>query len=244
MHSVLHHNGGRADSPALHNGSQPPTIDGDTYTMHALMSAPPASLDDPTPINDTDGTYLRQAIAWSCTARARGNRPFGAVVISAEGRLLAEAYCNTTETGDCTGHAETNAVRQLSPRVGRDALAKATLYSSAEPCVMCAGAIFWSGIGRVVFGIDAERLRVFRGERAEQRDADPLRVGRLSQDLPGSAPCSNATWRASAATSPCARAPKQKFARWWPPAPVRASPLPCAAAVPATTARARHCMAA
>ena len=54
----------------------------------------------------------------------------------------------------------------------RDALAKATLYSSAEPCVMCAGAIFWSGIGRVVFGIDAERLRVFRGERAEQRDAE------------------------------------------------------------------------
>ena len=46
---------------------------------------------------------------------------------------------------------------------------------------MCAGAIFWSGIGRVVFGIDAERLRVFRGEWAEQRDADPLRVGRLSQ---------------------------------------------------------------
>ncbi|MBT9514193.1 MAG: nucleoside deaminase, partial [Acidovorax sp.] len=83
--------------------------------MHALISAPPAAFDDPTPLNDADGTYLRQAIAWSCTARARGNRPFGAVVISAEGRLLAEAYCNTTETGDCTGHAETNAVRQLSP---------------------------------------------------------------------------------------------------------------------------------
>ena len=65
--------------------------------MHALMSAPPASFDDPTPINDTDGTYLRQAIAWSCTARARGNRPFGAVVVSAEGRLLAEAYCKVFE---------------------------------------------------------------------------------------------------------------------------------------------------
>lgn len=86
--------------------------------------------------------------------------------------MLAEAYCNTTETGDCTGHAETNAVRQLSPVVGREALAQATLYSSAEPCVMCAGAIFWSGIGSVVFGIDAVRLRVFHGERAEQRDAE------------------------------------------------------------------------
>ena len=140
--------------------------------MTALMSAPPAPLKETTLVDDTDGTYLRQAIAWSCTARARGNRPFGAVVIGAGGELLAEAYCNTTETGDCTGHAETNAVRQLGPHVGRDTLARATLYSSAEPCVMCAGAIFWSGIGRVVFGIDAVRLRIFRGERAEQRDAE------------------------------------------------------------------------
>ena len=83
-----------------------------------------------------------------------------------------EAYCNTTETGDCTGHAETNAVRQLSPKVSREVLARSTLYSSAEPCVMCAGAIFWSGIRRVVFGIDAVSLRVFRGELSEQRDAE------------------------------------------------------------------------
>ena len=118
-----------------------------------------------------DGTYLRRAIEWSRTARERGNRPFGAVVVSADGAVLAEAYCNTSETGDCTGHAETNAVRDVSPRVGRDVLAKATLYSSGEPCVMCAGAIFWSGIQRVVFGIDAVSLRVFRGDVATQKDA-------------------------------------------------------------------------
>ena len=101
----------------------------------------------------------------------RGNRPFGAVVIAKQGTVLAEAYCNTTETGDCTGHAETSAVRMLSPKISREELADATLYSSAEPCVMCAGAIFWSGIQRVVFGIDAERLRIFRGERLDQKDA-------------------------------------------------------------------------
>ncbi len=123
-------------------------------------------------LNERDGRYLRKAIVWSHAARRRGNRPFGAVVVSEAGEVLAEAYCNTSETGDCTGHAETNAVRMLGARkIGRDELAKATLYSSAEPCVMCAGAIFWSAIGRVVYGIDAERLRVFRGERAEQRDA-------------------------------------------------------------------------
>lgn len=129
----------------------------------------------PTPqpeLDERDGLYMLQAIAWSRTARERGNRPFGAVIVSAEGQVLAEAYCNTSETGDCTGHAETNAVRQVSPHVSREVLAAATLYSSAEPCVMCAGAIFWSNIGRVIFGIDAVSLRAFRGERAEQRDAE------------------------------------------------------------------------
>jgi len=123
------------------------------------------------PLDATDARYLRDAIRMSRVAKDRGNRPFGAVVISKEGQLLAEAYCNTTETGDCTGHAETTAVRMLSPGHARSVLAKATLYSSAEPCVMCAGAIFWSGIQRVIFGIDAERLRVFRGERLDQKDA-------------------------------------------------------------------------
>jgi tRNA(adenine34) deaminase len=125
-----------------------------------------------TPLNERDGHYLMQAISWSRTARARGNRPFGSVIIAADGSLIAEAYCNTSETGDCTGHAETNAVRLATPTASREVLAASTLYSSGEPCVMCAGAIFWSGIGRVVFGIDAVSLRVFRGEVAEQRDAE------------------------------------------------------------------------
>jgi tRNA(adenine34) deaminase len=123
-------------------------------------------------LDERDGRYLRKAIVWSHAGRRRGNRPFGAVVVSQAGEVLAEAYCNSAETGDCTGHAEVNAIRMLAARkVSREELAKATLYSSAEPCVMCAGAIFWSAIGRVVYGIDAQRLRVFRGERADQRDA-------------------------------------------------------------------------
>jgi tRNA(adenine34) deaminase len=126
----------------------------------------------PTELNATDAQYMRMANHWAQTARERGNRPFGAVVVAGSGDVLMQAYCNTAETGDCTGHAETNAVRLLTPQVSRDVLATSTLYSSAEPCVMCAGAIFWSGIGRVVFGIDAVRLRVFRGEVAEQKDAE------------------------------------------------------------------------
>ncbi|MDM0112844.1 nucleoside deaminase [Variovorax sp. J22R133] len=131
------------------------------------------SFPDETKLDERDGRYLRKAIVWSHAARRRGNRPFGAVVVSQAGEVLAEAYCNATETGDCTGHAETNAVRLLGQRkIPREELAKATIYSSGEPCVMCAGAIFWSAIGRVVFGIDAARLRVFRGDHGDQRDAE------------------------------------------------------------------------
>jgi tRNA(adenine34) deaminase len=124
-------------------------------------------------LDERDGRYLRKAIYWAHAAGRRGNRPFGAIVVSATGEVITEAYNNTFETGDVTGHAEVSAIRALAAkRPSREELAGATLYSSAEPCVMCAGAIFWSNIGRVVFGIDAERLRVFRGERQDQRDAE------------------------------------------------------------------------
>jgi len=130
-------------------------------------------LPDETELDERDGRYLRKAIGWSHAAARRGNRPFGAVIVSAANEIICEAYNSTAETGDCTAHAEINAVRALAGKgLSRDALAGATIYASGEPCVMCAGAIFWSNIGRVVFGIDAERLRVFRGERQDQRDAE------------------------------------------------------------------------
>lgn len=123
-------------------------------------------------LDERDAGYLRRAIALADQGRQRGNRPFGALIVSADDQILAQAWCNTTETGDCTGHAETSAIRLASPHYSREALARATLYSSAEPCVMCAGAIFWANLGRVVFGIDAVALRDFRGERLDQRDAE------------------------------------------------------------------------
>ena len=123
-------------------------------------------------LSERDGQYLLHAIAMADKARERGNRPFGAVIVAADGQVLAQAWNATAETGDCTAHAETSAIRMASPSHSRDALATATLYSSGEPCVMCAGAIYWSNIGRVVYGIDAVRLRVFRGERLDRHDAE------------------------------------------------------------------------
>ncbi|CAN5694337.1 nucleoside deaminase [soil metagenome] len=131
-----------------------------------MRQEPPHQVD----LDDTDTRYLQMAIGWARMARERGNRPFGAVIVSQDGRVLAEAYCNTSESGDCTGHAEINAVRKVSPHISREVLATATLYSSVEPCVMCAGAIFWSNIRRVVYGIDADTLREFRAGRHIQLD--------------------------------------------------------------------------
>jgi len=123
-------------------------------------------------LSETDALYLRRAIELSRSARARGNRPFGAVIVGADGVVLAEAANANAETGDCTAHAETSAVRLASPAHPRERLATATIYSSGEPCVMCAGAIFWSGVRRVVFGIDAVSLRAFRGSRSDQTDLE------------------------------------------------------------------------
>jgi tRNA(Arg) A34 adenosine deaminase TadA len=123
-------------------------------------------------LGERDALYLRRAIEMSRVARARGNRPFGALIASADGHVLAEVINSNIESGDCTAHAEVNALREATPRFSRDVMDGATMYASGEPCVMCAGAIFWSGIRRVVFGIDAQRLRVFRGEVATQRDAE------------------------------------------------------------------------
>lgn len=120
-----------------------------------LLHPPP----DEVALSGADTHWLRQAFVWANAARLRGNRPFGAMVVAQDGRILAEAFSNTWETGDSTGHAEMNCVRQIGmARVSAELLASATLYASAQPCAMCAGAICAAGLQRVVFGLDAERL--------------------------------------------------------------------------------------
>jgi L-amino acid N-acyltransferase YncA/tRNA(Arg) A34 adenosine deaminase TadA len=110
------------------------------------------------PLGDADLGHLRRAIDLAWTARRRGNHPFGALLVSAEGALLAEAENSVVTGRDSTAHAELSLVRLASGRYNRNALAGSTLFSSTEPCVMCAGAIVWSGIGRVVYALPEERL--------------------------------------------------------------------------------------
>ena len=119
----------------------------------------------PAVIPDPDAVALRRTFWLAAGAVERGQRPFGAVVVAADGTTIAEAWNTVLATGDVTAHAETNAVRQATTVATPDVLAEATIYSSAEPCAMCAGAIFWSGIGRVVYGLpDDEMRRIIPGD--------------------------------------------------------------------------------
>ena len=109
-------------------------------------------------MNTQDIEHLKLAIAVAQQARANGNHPFGAILVDDQNRVLLQAE-NTVITGrDCTGHAETNWVRLAAQKYMPEQLARYMLYSSCEPCAMCAGAIHWSRIGRVVYALSEEAL--------------------------------------------------------------------------------------
>jgi tRNA(Arg) A34 adenosine deaminase TadA len=110
-----------------------------------------------------DDRYLLEAIELARRARANGNAPFGALLVDADGNVVVECE-NTVVTGrDCTGHAETNVMRVASKCFDPEFLQSCTLYTSTEPCAMCAGAIFWGNVRRVVFALSEQGLRGIAG---------------------------------------------------------------------------------
>ena len=116
-----------------------------------------------------DELHLRRAIELARRARENGNHPFGALLVDAAGEVVLEAENTVVTERDCTNHAELNLVRAASRRFDEATLGGCALYASTEPCAMCAGAIYWSGIGRVVFALSGAALNamVEGGEEAE-----------------------------------------------------------------------------
>jgi tRNA(Arg) A34 adenosine deaminase TadA len=122
-------------------------------------------------ITTTDRRWLERAVALAWEARERGDHPFGALLVS-PGDQVIEALNSVITRADPTGHAETNLVR-LAGRTDPATRAASTLYTSTEPCAMCAGAIYWSGIGRVVFALSEQGLA---GMVDEEEGVPPLRL--------------------------------------------------------------------
>ena len=108
----------------------------------------------------TDEEYMKQALAEARVAYEAGEVPVGAVVV-AGGRIIARAHNQTEMLTDVTAHAEMLAVTAASSYLGGKYLTDCTLYVTAAPCVMCAGAIRWAQMGRVVYGAEDEK-RGFR----------------------------------------------------------------------------------
>jgi tRNA(Arg) A34 adenosine deaminase TadA len=120
---------------------------------------------------------LRQAVAIADRARAHGNHPFGALLATADGRVALEAENTVGTTGDVTGHAETNLVSAATRRFDQAELGTMTLVTSCEPCAMCSGAIYWSGIGAVVYGLSEKGLLALTGDDPANPTLDlPCRV--------------------------------------------------------------------
>lgn len=118
-------------------------------------------------MNEVDIEHLRLAISLASQARDHGNHPFGAVLVDEHNQVRLQAE-NIVVTGhDCTGHAETNLVRLASQHFSPEQLARCTLYTSTEPCAMCAGAIHWSQIGRVVYALSEMDLYAIIGPSPE-----------------------------------------------------------------------------
>ncbi len=118
-------------------------------------------------MNQTDLQHLRTSIRIAQRARAHGNHPFGALLVDEHGQVMLEAE-NTVITGkDCTGHAETNLMRLASARFSAEVLSRCTLYTSTEPCAMCAGAIHWGNVRRVVFALSEVDLYEIVGPSPE-----------------------------------------------------------------------------
>jgi tRNA(Arg) A34 adenosine deaminase TadA len=119
--------------------------------------------------SNRDEELLRRAIALSVAAVEQGGRPFGAVVTDGEGHVVAEARgLPSVDPRDWTAHSEMQALRAASAAMSWDELSRATIYASGEPCPMCAAAVYWCNIRRLVFCISEPAMRVLRApyERA------------------------------------------------------------------------------
>jgi tRNA(Arg) A34 adenosine deaminase TadA len=142
------------------------------------------------PFKLDDEAYLRKSFDVARRALSRGNHPFGALLVSDEAQLLLESENGFLPDHDMTAHAERLLATAASKRYDPVFLRRCTMYASAEPCAMCAGAVYWAGIGRVVYALSERRLKAIIGDHVENPTLDlPCRTvfaaGRRSVEVVG-----------------------------------------------------------
>ncbi len=109
-------------------------------------------------ITAADEDLLRRAIAVAARAATLGDAPYGSLLAGPDGAILAEAHNTVRRDNDISAHPELKLARWAARELDPDTAAHTTLYTSCEPCGMCAGGIVRSGIGRVVFALSTGQL--------------------------------------------------------------------------------------
>ena len=132
----------------------------------------------------TDEHFLRAAIALAHQARQRGADPFSAILV-VDGVAVHQAEDRSVERSDPTFHAELAAISEYCRAQQRFSLEGYTLYSIAEPCVMCAGAIKWARISRVVFSVSQAMLQQLSGGRPKPDCASIINSGGRQIEIVG-----------------------------------------------------------
>ena len=116
--------------------------------------------------------FLRLSFKVAERALASGQHPFGAILVDGEGNVLMEQENAYLPDRDMTGHAERVLMTRAGIAYGPRFLASCTIYTSAEPCAMCSGAIYWVGVGRVVFGLSEHEMKSITGNHPENPTLD------------------------------------------------------------------------
>ena len=125
-----------------------------------FLALPPSPADGQQKLDDE--SLIRRCIELAKSSVAKGNQPFGALMVR-NGKVIMMAE-NTVETDDNTcHHAEINLIAAVFRKYGPKGLKGSTLYTSCEPCPMCCGAIYMSGVSRVVYGMSTKRLSAMSG---------------------------------------------------------------------------------
>ncbi len=131
-----------------------------------------------------DEAFLRRAITLAQQARARGADPFGALLV-VNSAIVQETMDESVPSSDPTWHAELSVISTYCRTNQRFALDGYTLYTSAEPCAMCAGAIHWARISRVVFSVSQAMLQNLSGGNPKAGCAEILNSGRQRVEIIG-----------------------------------------------------------
>jgi tRNA(Arg) A34 adenosine deaminase TadA len=122
-------------------------------------------------MTEADERHLRRAIELAAAARAGGDMPFGSLLVGPAGDVLAEDRNTVLTERDITAHPELKLARWAARNLEAEVAGETTMYTSCEPCPMCAGAIARSGLRRVVFALSSDQLDDLRPAGSAGPDA-------------------------------------------------------------------------